>query len=40
MLDGHYNSSFGGKHYLPRVGQVLDSVGCCKLLGNNLLVLL
>ena len=24
---------------MPRVGQVLDGVGCCKLLGNNLLEL-
>ena len=31
---------FGGRHYLPGVGQVLDGVGCCNILGNNLLEVL
>ena len=40
MRDGPYNCCFGATHYLPGVGQVLDGVGCCKLLGNNLLEVL
>ena len=28
------------EHYLPGVGKLSDGLGCCKLLGNNLLELL